>query len=617
MKSPMRGKRVGMASIVAAAGCVAEVATEPEATEPEVVALVKPSPAACPTVTALNDIDVARISVRGDFRVNGAAPLPYDTHTATIELRSATLGSVELGALHERDYKTWVLPGVYDVVYKHAQGDIVPANAETLLLRDVALTSSTVLDIDIPSVLVMGDILIDGSPAPSSLYEQGNVRLRDRNTGATFTVGRSMDGSYFAMVIPGVYDVIWSRSLGGSIVPVNTDALVAEAVTVAGLTELDIDVPTVLRTGAFKLDGVNPPLSIYENGMVSLRDPRTGEIVPLGETRLQTYSKRIVPGTYDVIYSHMQGSSIMPRNAHAVVATAVDLTTEGDLAINIPVVTLRGDFSLDGGAFPQGIYNRARFWLRGMNEADQFAIGVTADSGYEVRVIPGTYSVVYEKLQSSGIVPENKWAVVSTGHQVQKAKGFSPRPPKLDIAVASGLLAADVTIWGQPPPVGIYHSAQIRGVATGDPVVIGTTNAGGGNVRVLAGTYDLRYAHLIGSGVPRNGDARVGESSSSPLLSPVAVDLQPGTLSGAFTQNGQPFPAAAHHGTLSLRDMQTGDVIALGATSNQTYSTNLLGSQYEIVYDYVAGSSIVANRGAILGCIDFTPPPPLQGGGLH
>jgi hypothetical protein len=590
--------------LFAASGCVGPAAAPAEV---EQAALLREEPAPeCPVVTTTLDIDVPRVQVSGDLRLDGALPPSFANQTARIELRSKTLGVVELGHLHEGGYSRWVVPGVYDVHYVHVAGDQVPRNPDTVLVEDVSLVAATDLDIDVPTAAVSGDITLNGAAPPASVYERGEIRLRDRTTKATLTAGSSTAGAYSVLVVAGLYDVTYHRAIGGGLVPVNGDAVLVEEVAADGPTSLDVDIPAVERTGTFTINGALAPASVYENATVSLRDTRTGDVFPLGQTRHQSYEVVLVPGTYDVIYSHLIGSTIVPRNEAAVVAKGVVLTTGGELAIDIPTVEVTGAVSLDGAAFPQSIYNRARIHLQGAG-ADAFPIASSDEATYAARVVPGTYSLVYQKLISTGVVPENPWAVISTGHKIVKPLFFRPQVV-LDVAVTSGVVNADFTIWGQPPYDSVYENAAIF---AGD-VELGRTKDAGGSVRLVPGEYDLRYAHLIGELVPANKNARLGTVSPTVGVKPIGIDLQPGSIAGDFTQAGAPFPGAADQlGRISLRDVATGELVELGTTEAAGYELPLLGGKYEIVYEHVAGQGVVANRGARLGCVTFAPPAPL------
>lgn len=416
-----------------------------------------------------------------------------------------------------------------------------------------------------------------------------------------------------AMVIPGTYDVIWSRILGGNAVPLNGEALLAEDLVVSGLTEFDVDVPLVELTGTFKLNGATPPTGFYENGEVLLRDTITGDVFALGQTRDRTWSARVVPGTYDVLYSKLLGGSVVPANELALIDANVDLNTDGSHEIDIPFVTLSGDFTLDGGAFTASVYNNAHLWLSGVESGDLIDLGSSLDGSYQIRVVPGSYDIYYQDLSSTGLVPGNPWALIQPGAKVPKGKGGART---LDIDVVSGLVEVDVTVWGDVPPAGIYQNGIIVAVgAQGDVIELGETRDGGGSAMVVDGSYGVHYGHMIGDTMPINGNAKVGEATASPLLIPQGVDLQPGLLAGVFSQNGALFPAAGDYGRFVLRDQVTADRVVIGESTAGLYDEILLSGSYDIFYDHVAGIGVVANVGALLGCITFAPIDPYPGFG--
>jgi len=559
----------------------------------------------CLVVDGEADLDVPEVLVSGTFSVNGAVPLWLEAHTGRIELVSQTLGTVILGELHDGDYERRLIPGTYDVVYRHLSGTLAPANAATVVATDVVIDAPRVLDVDIAAAIVSGTITLGGGPPPNSIYERGELHLRDRATGASFKVGVSNAGTYAALVIPGTYDLVWRRLLGGTLVPRNNDAVLGELV-VSGPTTADLDVPVVTRTGAFKLNGANPPNSIYENAQISLRDPATGDTFPLGQTRDQTFSVKVVPGTYEVLYSRLIGSTIMPANTEAVLGT-VDFAASGAGTIDIPVVTISGAFRLDGVAFPQSIYENARLWL--FSGEDRALLGQSRHRTYSAKVIPGTYDVAYELLIGETIVPANAWAIVDAARAILPSNFVR----KFDVDVASGWLETDVSYWGGAHLASVYERGLITARSNDEDTLLAVdTRDGHASVRVVAGAYELRYDHQLGSMMPQNNDAQVGTAEvAAGGTAIVEVDFQPGTLSGTYTHGGQPFPAWVHlYANVTLVDRTTGDRIALAPTNQGGYSARLMPGTYEVVYDHHFGTSLPANRGARLGCIAFAPSAP-------
>lgn len=559
---------------------------------------------ACRVVTSVADIEVPEVRIAGTFTVNGGAPLWLAEHTGRLELRSATLGRVALGRLHEGSYQQLLIPGTYDLVYRHLAGTLAPANAETTLATGLVVDGPRVLDVDVPAAIVSGTITMGGAAPPASQYERGELRLRDRATGASFKVGVSSAGSYAALVIPGTYDVVYKRLLSNTIAPKNGEAILGE-VTVVGNTAFDIDIPVVARTGTFKLNGANPPNSIYENAQVSLRDTVTGDVIALGQTRDGTFSVKLVPGTYDVLYSRLTGGTIVPSNSFAVIATKVPLLAPGDGVIDIPVVSIAGAFTLDGAAFPNSIYANARIWLAGPGD-DRVLLGQTRHQSYTAKVIPGTYDIAYEVLITTGVVPANTWALVDLARPIAPAKVVRT----VDVDVATGWLEAEVSYWGGAPFASIYENGLISATSGDedrfDPV---RTRDVGDTVKVVAGSYALRYSHLIGNLMPINGDAQVASADLAPgATAELAVDLRPGTLSGSYTHGGQPFPGSfLNHARIALSDIVTGDRIELPRTHQGGYTKRLLPGTYEVLYDHGHGASFPANKGARLDCITFVP----------
>jgi hypothetical protein len=566
----------------------------------------------CPVVQAEYDIDVPAVFVSGDFTVNGVAPFPF-VSTAHIELRSETHGVVDLGPVYLGEYGRWVVPGTYDVVYVNEGSLALPENAETVLHEDMPLYSSGIHDFDIPGASVTGEVTMNGAPPPHSVYEWGSVKLRDQQTGAEFVIGDSYNAAIVAFVIPGTYDVVWSVQLGGDAVPANHDAIIMQDVAIGpGPTVLDVDVPAVEAEGTFALNGAPPPNSVYENGEVYLVDQLTGDSIELGDTRDQTWDRVLVPGTYDAAYSVLLGGDTVPANEHALVDHDLVVNGGGSVPIDIRAVALSGDFLLDGIHFPASVYNNAKIWLQGAEPGDLFELGLTYLQSYSKKVVPGYFDVIYENLLSTGVVPDNEWAAVSEDNLFIQ---FIGNPPlDFDVEVFSGLLGVDVKIWGEDPPASVYHNGAILAAdANGDATFLGYTKDGGGSARLVAGDYEVRYSHLLGTFVPINGDAVVGEATTTgPFLLSAQINMHSGPLAGDFAWNSAPFPSALSQlGRFSLADRETGDVIELGNSANGMYDVHLLAGTYDVVYDHQAGTLIPANQEARLGCVTFSPLPPL------
>ena len=169
------------------------------------------------------------------------------------------------------------------------------------------------------------------------------------------------------------YRMIYGLVLVGCSSGAGDDAAMPDAgpdVTVCGiaLTEsgsLDLDLGTVRVTGRITLDGAALPNAAYAWPQIELRgvDGSSGALVDLDGTRSSQYDVRVLPGTYDVVYSERSPACTgtpYPCQLAVVVKTAVAIDKAGVLDIDLPTVHVAGRVTLDGAAPPAASYRRPR-----------------------------------------------------------------------------------------------------------------------------------------------------------------------------------------------------------------------------------------------------------------
>jgi hypothetical protein len=117
--------------------------------------------------------------------------------------------------------------------------------------------------------------------------------------------------------------VIYAHTQGSEI-PQNKYVVVMSVVDISSSQALAIDVPAVTLTSSYSLNGEPFPVSVYERAFLSLRNPDSGDTVELGVSGDQSHSTMVIPGVYEVIYAHTQGTEI-PQNKYATVMSDVDI----------------------------------------------------------------------------------------------------------------------------------------------------------------------------------------------------------------------------------------------------------------------------------------------------
>jgi hypothetical protein len=471
-----------------------------------------------------------------------------------------------------------------------------------------------VFDVDVPSVAVSATFLLAGEPFPASIYERGEVVLRDPVTGDEVPLGDTGQGGSdgAVAVVPGTYEVHYAWKVGSALVPANRGAkLVTVVIPHADDHELIIDVPVVEIAGAFTLGGAPAPGSQYENGAVVLRNAATGDEVPLGDTRDGDYRAMVIPGSYHVHYRRKQATDLAPVNVDARIGEVVidGNTLAQTLDLDVPVTTLSGSFTIDGQTPPQSIYENGRILLRSLATGDEVVLGQTRDGSYSLPVVPGPYQLVYQRLQGGQEVPVNRAAVLDE-------PTLEPGSRTLDIDVATAVISGTITVGGIPAPAdpGDDGLLLLRNPASGDEALLGNTAAGSYTQRVVRGAYDVFYRQeTSGGGVPVNTNARLQAIDVQGGAS-FDVDVPVVTVSASVTVGGQAPPESVYDdGVLYLRDPATGDSVLLGNTRLAQLQRPVVPGTYELLYVVeAAGPTMPINARSRLDTVEVGPATELE-----
>ncbi len=542
-------------------------------------------------------INVPSARIQGEFLLDGQ-PFPSSfLQGANFFLRHAATGDeVYLGLSNNQSYDRRVVPGHYDVIYEHKIGDEVPLNTEAILVAGLDISGDMVFDIDVPSVGVGGDFLLNGVPFPVSNLETGRIQARDRQNGALSILGETSDQTYVARLIPGAYDLMYSRIAGTAIVPANRLTAFRRDVAITNNGALDLDVPAITVNGQFLINGSTAPALALETGRISLLDADTGMKVLLGETRSQNYQVILIPNNYDLHYERVAGSVLVPANSSARFLTDVPVLTAGAQDIDLPMVAISGAFRVNGEPAPNLQLERAALRLR--QGEDEVYLGQTTAGGFQLLVIPGTYQVHYTHITGSVIMPANTNAVLATV-VIAGAAAF-------DINILTAMFSAAVTFnGGDFPGPGAGESARLylEDPLTDDLILLGEYPALNQVSRLMIqGNYRVRYAYKSGVQLPRNTFAMLGSPLVLTQSVATGINIGAASLSGSFLLNGAAFPAPSQNAAITLQSLTQGDSLYLGGTSAGSYSTVIVPGYYRAFYNWAMGDLIPRNQNARLIC---------------
>ena len=247
------------------------------------------------------------------FLHNGAAFPASVYEVGEIVLRRGTWEEARAGATYQTPPTVVLIPGVYDVHWRHIQGSTVPRNQDARFRKGLVI-NGTPRTIDVPSLEVSGDIRVNGQAPPALISNYARLWLETRDGGNRMLLGATLYGSFRLRVVPGAYDVVYEH-VAGDVLPSNPRTTITRAWRVAAQPVRTIDIPSGTYEGRFLLNGAPFPNSPYETGRMYLLAPEGGgDPVLLGATRDQSFARRVIPGVYRSAYAFLQGETTVPHN---------------------------------------------------------------------------------------------------------------------------------------------------------------------------------------------------------------------------------------------------------------------------------------------------------------
>ncbi len=435
------------------------------------------------------DLDVRAVTVQGTLTFQGAR------FPAGESLGSLRVGSVSAmlarNAAGNATFGVRVFPGTYDFAWgpSSTTSTVLPVNGATLR-EDVALTSDSVIDLDVRAFTVQGTLTFQGARFPAS-ESLGSLRVGS----VTASLSRNAGGSatFAVRVVPGTYDFAWGpSSTTSTILPVN-GAMLREDVAVASDSVIDLDVRAVTVQGTLTFQGARFPAS------ESLGTLRVGSVTASLSRNAgggATFAVRITPGTYDFAWGPSSTSStVLPVNG---ITLREDVVIASDSVIDLDVraVTVQGTLTFQGAGFPAG---ESLGSLRIGAASAVLTRDASGGATFAVRITPGTYDIA--------------WGPSSTTSTVLPQNGAMLRP---DVAIASDsvidLDVRAVTVQGTLTFQGARFPAgeSLGGLRVGSVTAQLARDASGNatfGARVTPDTYEFSWnpSSTTSDLLPKNG----------------------------------------------------------------------------------------------------------------
>jgi len=458
-----------------------------------------------------------------------------------------------------------VLRGVYDVEYRWRAGDQVPRNTVARVMQGVLIDGNGPLVVDLPSTTLRGNLRMNGALFPQTGIDAATLSLQGIHALGRVVLGSTNDADYSVRLIPGAYHLRYQSPGQSGSIPRNLDALRERHDIEIDTNVRNFDIPSMVTEFQFRLNGGLFPATQVENGRLSLRTPE-GDRIELGESRLQSISRRVIPSLYDGYWEGLTGANDVPANADSRFASALDIDSAIE-TLDVPAVKISGNFTVNGAVPPVSGTENGLVSLRDQLTGSEILLGETNFDAYQRLVIPDTYDVGYQALTGSDVMPANGHVIFERNRTIK-----STGTQDIDIPVAN--LAWNLTLNGSPFPDTQVERGEIRSrsvrdledIAMGNTVPLGTE----GSERLLVpGFYAPLYSRVTGSnGVPWNTRAMLAESwtVSTQQAGLQTIDVLAGSFGFTFRNNGVAFANDPDRvASFELRHRE--DIVYIGATN--------------------------------------------------
>jgi hypothetical protein len=570
------------------------------------------------------DLDPAstmEITLTGTVTRNGAPLAPGPRGEVRFVSAGKSVGaSSALPVGGPASYSAVLVPGVYDVIVEGPgqcpQGSVVPCYA-SIRRRNVSLTASGNLDLDLPIVEVTGAVSVNGQAMAGASSERGRLQLVDADgKGPSVSLGSSGPAQWAALVYAGPHDVVVSRpTCTPGPVPCQSRK-VKSAVPLNAAGVLDVDLKVLDVTGQVLANGqlLGPSARGGSRGTVSFKADGTGPSVDLGVSAASVFAVKLYEGSYDVSVGNTGDCPTGPLPCGTKKVKTITVNASGVLDVDVPVIVATGLVTVNGGQMGPGNASRGTLTFTGPSTV---AVPLTSsgDAAWSATLHPGTYKVAIDNLSDceGGPVPCQK-RVLEAGRLFGTGEAVTWHLPVVEVTGA-------VTLNGQSLALA---SANKRGELLFKEPSLGTlavSLGASGPVGYRAKLYPASYQVLFRNStdctagdaqpLPCQGEAEVEAGAALTSSGVKDFNLASVTLSGTVQVNSSQMGASS---TGAPRGVMRFAAFASSASASRPLSPSgaanfqirLLPGRYDVglenVSDCTAAGALPCQKQVLAGC---------------
>jgi hypothetical protein len=363
------------------------------------------------------------------------------------------------------------------------------------------ISASGGLDFDIQLVTLTGKYTVNGAPASGD-----SIEFRSAHSQAPAFATFPMTGSYSVNLAPDTYDI----TLQGK-------GRIESGVAVQKGSTVDLAVTTISIGGMVTASGA---ALTKDEGTITL----TGADGTLSKFAVQGggYGGTVLPGTYDIAW--LPGSSCMVTPCSGgIVKKGVAITAQTTIDVDLPMVTISGNISINGAARNIMDGGAPFFALNGGSAAP-----LTLPNGvvnYTINLLAGSYDIGWQgKPDACGHSPCNR-GVFMSGVSLTTSQS-------LDLPVPMIALSGAITVNHAP-----FHDGTCGSITFGD-APIPEDASGGYQVNLVPGSYDIGWIPKSRCPTSPWSQATLMPKKSLTANATLDIDVPMVTVTGSGTSNG-------------------------------------------------------------------------------
>ena len=532
--------------------------------------------------------------------------------------------SAALPAAGAATYSVMLMPGAYDVVVDGPAtcpaGAVLPCR-RFVKHKAMALLTSGNLDLDLAILQVSGTVTVNGAAMAAGVGERGGLRLVDTvadEDGPRLALGTAGPAQWSALVYPGTYDVQLERTNCAAAVgplPCQTRT-VKRAVALNASGVLDVDVAVLDLAGQVTVNGTMaaPSRNGGNRGTLSfIAKGEGGPRVNLGSTGAASYGLKLYSGTYDLVLENTNDCPASAFPCGQKTLKSVTVNAAGVLDVDVTVVRVSGDVTVNGAAMVAAAGSRGTLTLEGAEAVSSVKLGSAGPAVWAATLHPGVYEVTLDNSETCATGPlpcQPRTLETAKAFTADGAMGWDVPVVQLTGAVTSNHLAvtaASANVRGE-----LVFKEKSLGKVTAS---LGSTGAAAYATRLYPATYQVLFHNDTDcpasdtQPLPCQGDAQLEAAAALTTSGAKDWNLDTVTLSGQVSVNGAAMPSSAGQSRAELRFATFASPPAtreLGPAGAATYQIRLVPGRYDIGIENTAncGPSHVlpCQKQVLVGC---------------